>query len=45
MTAGIVVAGKRCQFLLISVAPIVEVEVLVVLTAVVVVLPDFLLFQ
>ena len=45
MTAGIVVAGKRCQFLLISVVPIIEVEVLAVLAAAVVVLPDFLLFQ
>ena len=45
MTAGTVVVGKRCLFLLISVVPIIEVEVLAVLAAVVVVLPDFLLSQ
>ena len=45
MTAGIVTVGIRCLFLLILVVPIVEVEVLAVLAAVVVALPDFLLFQ
>jgi hypothetical protein len=45
MTEGIVVEGKCCPFLLISVVPIVEVEVLAMLAAVVVALPDFFPFK
>ena len=45
MTAGTVVAGTHYLFSLVWVVPIVEVEVLEVLTSVAVALPDFLLFH